>query len=71
MNNRNWKLWCRCALVRALKTVGQTFAGCLTVGAAAEEINWLRALSVSCVAFILSMMTSLGGLPEAEEAGTQ
>ena len=67
MTNRNWKLWCRCALVRALKTFAQTFAGCLTVGAAAEEISWLRALSVSCVAFIFSMMTSLGGLPEADE----
>ena len=64
---RNWKEWFRAALIRALKTFAQTMAGCITVGAAVEEVQWLRALSVSGVAFVLSMLTSLAGLPELEE----
>ena len=63
----NWIEWLKAALIRAVKTFAQTFAGCLAVGAAVEEIDWLRALSVSGVAFVLSMMTSLAGLPEVEE----
>lgn len=62
----DWKKWLKAALVRALRTFAQTFAGCIAVGAAVEEVQWLRALSVSGVAFVLSILTSLGGLPEVE-----
>ena len=65
--NWNWKEWAVAALVRALRTFAQTFAGCIAVGAAVEEVQWLRALSVSGVAFVLSILTSLGGLPEVEK----
>ncbi len=64
---RDWKKWALAALIRAVKTFAQTFAGCLAVGAAVEEIDWLRALSVSGVSFVLSILTSLGGLPEVPE----
>ena len=63
----DWKEWAKAALIRALKTFAQTFAGCIAVGAAVEEVQWLRALSVSGVAFVLSILTSLGGLPEVEK----
>lgn len=63
----NWKEWIRAALIRAVKTFAQTFAGCIAVGAAASEVDWLRALSVSGVAFVLSILTSLAGLPEVEK----
>jgi len=63
----NWKEWAVAALIRALRTFAQTFAGCIAVGAAVEEVQWLRALSVSGVAFVLSILTSLGGLPEVEK----
>lgn len=63
----NWKEWFKAALIRALKTFAQTFAGCIAVGAAASEVDWLRALSVSGVAFVLSILTSLAGLPEVEK----
>ena len=43
------------------------FAGCIAVGAALEEVQWLRALSVSGVAFVLSILTALGGLPEVQK----
>lgn len=65
--NRDWKKWAIAALIRAVKTFAQTFAGCIAVGAAVEEVQWLRALSISGVAFVLSVFTSLGGLPEASD----
>jgi hypothetical protein len=63
---RDWKKWLLAALIRAVRTFAQTFAGCIAVGAAMNEVEWLRALSVSGVAFVLSILTSLGGLPEVE-----
>lgn len=66
MMNWDWKKWAVAALIRAVKTFAQTFAGCIAVGAAVEEVQWLRALSVSGVAFVLSILTSLAGLPEVE-----
>jgi hypothetical protein len=66
MMNWNWKEWAVAALIRAVKTFAQTFAGCIAVGAAVEEVQWLRALSVSGVAFVLSVLTSLAGLPEVQ-----
>ena len=64
---RNWKKWALAALIRAVRTFAQTFAGCIAVGAAMNEVEWLRALSVSGVAFVLSILTSLAGLPEVED----
>ena len=65
---RNWKQWIIAALVRAIRTFAQTFVGFIAVGAALEEIQWFRALSVSGAAFVLSILTSLAtGLPEVED----
>ena len=64
---RNWGKWAIAALVRAVKTFAQTFAGCIAVGAALDEVQWLRSLSISGTAFILSILTSLAGLPEVED----
>ena len=63
----NWKEWAIAALIRAVKTFAQTFVSMIAVGAAFSEVDWLRALSVSGVAFVLSMLTSLAGLPEVEK----
>ena len=64
----NLKKFALAALIRAVRTFAQTFAGCIAVGAALEEVQWLRALSVSGAAFVLSILTSLAtGLPEVEE----
>ena len=64
---KDWKKFLLAALIRAVRTFAQTFAGCIAVGAALEEVQWLRALSVSGVAFVLSILTSLGGLPEVQK----
>ena len=65
--NWTWKEWAIAAMIRAVRTFAQTFAGCIAVGAAVEEVQWLRALSVSGVAFVLSILTALGGLPEVQK----
>ena len=64
---RDWKKWLLAALIRAIRTFAQTFVGFIAVGAALEEVQWLRALSVSGVAFVLSILTALGGLPEVQK----
>lgn len=64
----NWKEWAKAALIRALRTFAQTFVGFIAVGAALEEVQWFRALSVSGAAAVLSILTSLAtGLPEVEQ----
>jgi len=64
----NWKDFWEKALIRALRTFAQTFVSMIGVGAAFNEVDWLRALSVSGVAFVLSILTSLAtGLPEVEK----
>lgn len=64
---RDWKKFLIAALIRAVRTFAQTFVSMIAVGAAFSEIEWLRVLSVSGVAFVLSIMTSLAtGLPEVE-----
>lgn len=64
--NWDWKEWAVAALIRAVKTFFQTFAGFIAVGAAMHEVAWLQALSVAGVSFVLSVVTSLGGLPEVK-----
>ena len=61
----NWKEFLIAALIRAIRTFAQTFVSMIAVGAAFTEVDWLHALSVSGVAFVLSVLTSLAtGLPE-------
>ena len=64
----DWKKFLIAALIRAARTFAQTFVGFIAVGAALEEVQWLRALSVSGAACVLSILTSLAtGLPEVEK----
>lgn len=64
----DWKEWLKAALIRAVRTFAQTFVGFIAVGAALSEVEWLRALSVSGAACVLSILTSLAtGLPEVEK----
>ena len=63
----NWKEWLKAALIRAIKTFAQTAVSMIAVGAAFSERDWIRVASVSGVAFVLSMLTSLAGLPEVEK----
>lgn len=62
------KAWLKAALVRAVKTFAQTMAAQIGADAAGfTEVGWVRAASVAGVAAVLSLLTSLAGLPEAEQ----
>lgn len=67
MLKNNFKGWLKAATIRAIKTMAQTALSMLTVGQAVIDVNWLNVLSVSVVAGIISILTSLTGLPEVEE----
>ena len=58
--------WWRCALVRALKTVCQSALGVLSGCVLFSEVNWAVVGSTALLAGILSMLTSLAGLPEVD-----
>lgn len=58
--------WIKAAGVRAVKTMAQTAVSMLTVGQAVMDVNWLNVLSISAVAGVISVLTSVAGLPEVE-----
>lgn len=58
--------WIENAGIRALKTVAQTMCSMLIIGQTLTEIDWLNVLSVSCLAGIISILTSIAGIPEVE-----
>lgn len=58
------KEWIKCAGVRAIKTMAQTAVSLIGVGTVMSEINWLMVASASVLAGILSILTSVAGLPE-------
>lgn len=60
------KKWLKCAGIRAIKTMAQTAVSMLTVGQAVIDVNWVNVLSISVTAGIISTLTSIAGLPEAE-----
>lgn len=61
------KKWIKAALVRALKTVCQTAVATIGTSALMSEVNWVVVASASVLAGILSILTSLAGLPEVKE----
>ena len=60
------KKWLKAAGIRAVKTMAQTAVSMLTVGQAVLDVNWVNVLSVAAVAGVISMLTSIAGLPEVE-----
>lgn len=60
----NWKTWLKAAGVRAIKTVAQTAVATIGTSAALAEVDWILVLSASALAGVLSILTSIAGLPE-------
>lgn len=65
--NRNLLKWFKCAGIRALKTVAQTAVATIGTTTAMGDVNWVLVGSTSLLAGILSLLTSVAGLPEMEE----
>lgn len=63
---KNWKTWLKAAGVRAIKTVAQTAVAMIPVAVSVNEIDWLTLAGTSALAGIVSLLTSLTGLPEVE-----
>lgn len=61
------KNWWKAAGIRALKTISQTAIATIGTSAVMSEVNWLMVLSASVLSGILSILTSIAGLPEVEE----
>lgn len=59
--------WLKAAGVRAIKTVAQTAVATIGVSALMSEVNWTAVISASLLAGILSLLTSVAGLPELED----
>ena len=62
----NWKNWLKAALVRCIKTIAQAAIAMIGTSAVLAEIDWKLVISASVVAGILSILTSIAGLPEVD-----
>lgn len=64
---KNWKSWGKAAGIRALKTVAQTAIATIGTAAVFDEVNWLVVGSAALLAGVLSLLTSVAGLPEVDD----
>ena len=63
----NIKKWAKAAGIRAIKTVAQTAVATIGTSAVLGEVNWVAVASASALAGVLSILTSIAGLPECKE----
>lgn len=61
------KLWWKCAGIRALKTICQTAVATIGTAVVLSDVDWIAVVSASILAGILSLLTSLAGLPEVDD----
>ena len=68
---RNWKQWMKAAGVRAVKTVAQTAVATIGASAAISEVDWIIVVSAAMLAGVVSLLTSIAGLPEVPAETTE
>ena len=66
-NKEYWIEWAKRAGVRAIKTVAQTAVATIGTAAVIGDVNWVMLASASALAGVLSLLTSVAGLPEVEQ----
>ncbi len=64
---KNFKLWLKCASIRAIKTIAQAALGAIGGSVLISEVNWLMVGSTALLAGILSLLTSVAGIPEVDD----
>lgn len=62
----NFKKWVKCAGIRAIKTVAQTAVGSIGASAIFSEVDWKIVVSSALLAGVVSILTSIAGLPEVD-----
>ena len=68
---KNWKNWIKASGIRAIRTVAQTAIATIGTSALMGDVNWVMVGSASLLAGILSMLTSIAGLPEVKDVDEQ
>lgn len=61
------KKWFKCALIRAIRTMAQSAIAMIGTSVVLSEVDWVMVVSATILSGILSILTSIGGLPEAKE----
>ncbi len=63
----HWKKWARAAAIRAVKTFAQTAVGLIPAAVTIVQVDWITVLGSAALAAVVSLATSLAGLPEVKE----
>ena len=63
-----WKNWLKASGIRAVKTVAQAAVATIGTSAVLGDVNWVMVASASALAGILSLLTSIAGIPEVKES---
>lgn len=67
MSNRDWKKWWKCAGIRAIKTIAQSAIALIPAAMTVTQVDWMTVAGTAILAGVVSILTSVAGLPEAKE----